>query len=129
MKTRAERQGDKQASQIRLARADTMIATAEILMRQTAEDARELIGMSEAEQSPHRSRLRARFSYVAQLCRQAVILVVEATGTSIHYLDHPLQRSFRDVMVATSHIIFDDDVCMEQHGRALLGLPANTTIN
>lgn len=63
-----------------------------------------------------------------ELCRQAVLLVCEASGTSIHYLSHPMQRYLRDIMVMTSHIIFDIDVTLEQHGRSLLDLPPNSII-
>lgn len=64
----------------------------------------------------------------ADLCRDAVLMVCEATGTSIHHLDHPLQRIPRDTMVATSRIVFDHAVVFEQHGRGMLGLPATSII-
>jgi alkylation response protein AidB-like acyl-CoA dehydrogenase len=121
-------QRDKQASQIRLARADVMVRTADILVRQTLKQ--NLVGttLRGDAQIPFRSALRAQISYVAELCRQAVLLVCEATGTSIHYLDNPMQRHLRDVMVMTSHIIFDPDVTFEQHGRGMLGLPPTSVI-
>jgi hypothetical protein len=78
---------------------------------------------------PFRNGLRAQITYGAKLCKDAVILCVESCGTSIHYLDQPLQRCLRDIMVMTSHIILDFDVTMEQHGRSMLGLGSITTIS
>lgn len=123
------REGDKQASQIRLARADTMVVAAEQLMRSAIRENLQGVKLRGDEQTAFRSRLRAQMTFSAQLSRQAVLTVCEATGTSIHFNANPLQRFMRDMMVMTSHIIFDDDVVMEQHGRALMGLPPNTQIS
>jgi 3-hydroxy-9,10-secoandrosta-1,3,5(10)-triene-9,17-dione monooxygenase len=117
------RQADKQASQIRLAKADIMVATAEMLCREAMKEnlvGTDLVGDA---QVPFRCKVKAKMGMSAQLCKDAVLLICEATGTSIHYLDNPLQRIMRDMMVATSHIVFDYDVVFEQHGRAMLGLP------
>lgn len=122
------RTADKQASQIRLAKADTMVTTAEMLMRSSMKENLKGTDLVGDAQIPFRSRLRAQMSYAATLCREAVVMVCEATGTSIHYLDNPMQRILRDIMVGTSHIVFDNDVVMEQHGRGMLGLPANSLI-
>lgn len=119
---------DKQASQIRLARADTMVAVAEATMRNAMKENLTGVDLAGDEQVAFRSRLRAQMTFAAQLSRDAVQLVSQSTGTSIHYLDNPLQRIVRDMTVMTSHIIFDEDVVMEQHGRGLLGLPPNTMI-
>lgn len=122
------RQADSQASQIRLGEADTMVATADMLCRQAMKANLEGTELRGDAQVPFRSRLRAQMELSAELCRKAVIMICEATGTSIHYLDHPLQRILRDIMVATSHIVFDHDVVYEQHGRGMLGMPATSII-
>lgn len=124
----SERQGDKQASQIRLARADTMVQTADILMRDAIKENLRGTELTGDAQIPWRCALRAKMTYATMLCREATILICEATGTSIHYLHNPLQRILRDMMVMTSHITLDVDVTMEQHGRGMLGLPPTSTI-
>jgi hypothetical protein len=53
---------------------------------------------------------------------------VEAVGSSIHALSHPLQRALRDVQVMQSHVVHDFDVACELHGRALVGLPPNSLL-
>jgi alkylation response protein AidB-like acyl-CoA dehydrogenase len=121
-------QSEKQASQIRLARADTMVTTAEILIRHAIKENLRLAAAGGTGDVAFRNALRAELSYAAQLCREAVIVCCEACGTSIHYVTNPMQRYLRDIMVMTSHIIFDIDVTMEQHGRSLLGLEPNSII-
>jgi alkylation response protein AidB-like acyl-CoA dehydrogenase len=122
------RQTDKQASQIRLARADSMVTAAELLIRNAIRRNLEIVGQEGAGEVGFRNALRAQISYAAQLCREAVLVCVESCGTSIHFLDNPMQRYLRDIMVMTSHIIFDIDVTMEQHGRSMLGLEPNSII-
>lgn len=119
---------EKQSSQIRLARADTYVSIAEATVRNAMKENLRGIELEGDEQVRFRSKLRAQMTFAAQLSRDAVKIVCESTGTSIHFLDNPLQRILRDMMVMTSHIIFDEDVTMEQHGRGMLGLPPNTMI-
>ena len=125
----SERQAEKQASQIRLARADIMVQTAELMMRKAGDETVSLIGTPGDTQFPIRSKARAKIAMGSAMCREAITLICEATGTSIHYLDNPLQRFLRDAFVGTSHVTVDYDVCMEQHGRAMLGFEPNTILN
>jgi alkylation response protein AidB-like acyl-CoA dehydrogenase len=122
------RQMDEQAAQIRLARADTMVATAELLVRHAIRENLRIAVEGGNGDVAFRNALRAELSYSAQLCREAVIVCCEASGTSIHYLHNPMQRYLRDILVMTSHVIFDIDVTMEQHGRSMLGLEPNSTL-
>jgi alkylation response protein AidB-like acyl-CoA dehydrogenase len=121
-------QSDKPNSQIRLAQAETMVAIAEQTVRNVMKDNLAVVQNPPEDEVAFRSRLRAQMSYAAKLCREAVILVCESSGTSIHFSANPIQRILRDLMVMTSHVIFDFDVTMEQHGRGMLGLEPNTTI-
>lgn len=122
------RQADKQAAQIRLARADTKVATAELLIRSSIKENLRCASEGGEGTVAFRNALRAQISYSAELCREAVLLCCEASGTSIHYLANPMQRYLRDIMVMTSHVIVDMDVTMEQHGRSLLGLEPTSTL-
>jgi alkylation response protein AidB-like acyl-CoA dehydrogenase len=122
------KQSDKQASQIRLAKADTMVAAAEMLCRSTMKENLKYADIQGDDTLLIRNTLRSQITYSSMLCREAVVMICEATGTSIHYLDNPLQRCLRDIMVMTSHIIFDNDVVFEQQGRGMMGLPPNSVL-
>ncbi len=122
-------QSDKQRSQIRLAEADTMVAIAEQVIRHSMRENLGAVTNPPADQVAFRSKLRAQMSYAAKLCKDAVLHVCEANGSSIYFQNNPIQRVLRDVMVMTSHVIFDYDVTMEQHGRGMMGLEPNTAIN
>lgn len=121
-------QAESQVSQVRLATADTMVSTAELLLRHSINENVKYADMDGDQTLGVRNRLRAQMSYSAKLCRDAVSYICEANGTSIHYLSHPLQRILRDVFVMTSHVIFDQDVVFEQHGRSMLGLPPTSVL-
>lgn len=122
------RQAEKQAAQIRLARVDTMVTTAELLIRNAIKENLRVAADGGLGTVALRNALRAQLSYAAQLCREAVVMSCETSGTSIHYLSNPTQRYLRDIMVMTSHIIFDMDVTYEQHGRSMLGLEPTSTL-
>ncbi len=118
-------QSEKPAAQIRLAEADVMIATAELLMRDAARNAGALGDLELEEQISKRIAGRAKGSYAVSLCRKAVLHLAEGAGSSVHMLDQPFQRVLRDVSMVSSHVAFDLDTSYELHGRSLLGLPPN----
>jgi len=120
--------GENAAAQVRLARADVMIDTADQLIRAAARRALAATPLPNAEQVPVRARLRMEFAYAAQLCRDAARLIADGAGSSIYRSDHPFQRLFRDIQVMSSHVAFDTDAVGEVHGRVLLGMPPNTMI-
>ena len=122
------RQADRPTTQIRLARADVMIATAEQIIRQAGHDAIALGKLEEPEQTPARLEVRARLAYAVSLCREAVTHLAEAAGSSVHMLDQPFQRALRDLSVLSTHVVFDLDTAFELHGRAIVGLPPNSVL-
>lgn len=121
-------QSDRPTAQIRLARADMMICTAEASLRAEARGIAAIGDLGEAENMSDRIASRARITFAVDLCRQATRLLADGAGSSVHKLDHPLQRIVRDVSVACTHVGFDVDVSEELYGRSLLGLPPNTML-
>lgn len=121
-------QAERPAAQMRLGRAQVMTSTAELIMRSTAREAYGLADVAEPEQTSERIRLRAQFAYAVGLCRDAVGILCDCAGSSLHFLTNPMQRCKRDIDVMSSHIVYDFDQASELHGRALLGLPPNAAI-
>lgn len=122
------RQADRPATQIRLARADVMITSAEQIVRKAGRDAVALGRLDEPEQTPGRLEVRARLAYAVSLCREAVSHLAESAGSAVHMLDQPFQRALRDLSVLSTHVVFDLDTAMELHGRAIVGLPPNAVL-
>ncbi|WP_337269524.1 acyl-CoA dehydrogenase family protein [Oryzifoliimicrobium ureilyticus] len=128
VKGRQGQLGENAAAQVRLARADVMIDTAEQLIRAAARRALAASSLANGEQMPIRARLRMEFAYAAQLCRDAARLIADGSGSSIYRNDNPFQRLLRDISVMSSHVAFDMDAAAELHGRVLLGMPPTTMI-
>jgi alkylation response protein AidB-like acyl-CoA dehydrogenase len=73
-----------------------------------------------------RARLRLAACHAATESAAAVDLAYHAAGATAIYDTHPLQRHFRDVHVATQHVMVSPQVATTV-GRILLGLDADVT--
>ncbi|HEV2364745.1 MAG TPA: hypothetical protein VGS12_11180 [Caulobacteraceae bacterium] len=124
----ASKQAEKPAAQMRLARADLYTRTAELLIRDAAARNIESGCGSEPATVETRISLRAQVAYAMELCRKAIKVVCEASGSAAHFLDNPLQRALRDINIMASHVVYDMDLATELHGRALIGLPPNSPV-
>ncbi|MNE14250.1 p-hydroxyphenylacetate 3-hydroxylase, oxygenase component [compost metagenome] len=121
-------QVDKPAAQMRLARADLMVRSAELSIRQAADENLTLSALSDEEQLPHRLRLRAQIAYAVSQCLEAVRTCCDSSGSGIYAMDNPMQRILRDIEVMASHIVYDMDVSTELHGRSMVGLAPNSLL-
>lgn len=122
-------QGDKPASHIRLAKAELMVRNAELLIRDAGRRLlNEVAVLIEPEQTPPRIAVRAQIAYAVSLCRDAAMLMAETAGSGVHMLDNPFQRALRDIIVVSTHVVFDVDLAYELHGRGLVGLPPNAML-
>ena len=74
-----------------------------------------------------RARLRLAATHATISAARAVDLVYNAGGGSVVYATSPLQRHFRDIHVATQHIMVAP-ATLELAGRILLGLEADTSM-
>lgn len=114
------------AKHVRLAEADLMISTAETLIRDSGRKMLAAARMDGPEQIQSRIAIRARLAHAVKQCRDAVLLLAEGAGSSVHRLSEPFQRHVRDIGVMASHVGFDVDQAYELHGRSLLGLEPKT---
>lgn len=62
-------------------------------------------------------------TYAAVLAKQAAMRVFEATGGRSLSLSSPMQRQFRDVIAAGSHIALNWDRVALDYGRRVMGMP------
>lgn len=119
---------DKPAAQMRLAKADLLVNSAELGLRDAARRNLDLGKLDADEQVPHRIQLRAQIAYAVAQCMESVRLSCEAVGSSVYATANPLQRLLRDMQTMQSHIVYDFDVATELRGRTLVGLPPNSQL-
>jgi alkylation response protein AidB-like acyl-CoA dehydrogenase len=105
-----------------LAQADLLVRTSEILLRHLACEILKLANQGRSDDIAARKAIVAQNAYAGRLARDAVRIVMEGSGASVHLLTDPLQRIWRDVSVASSHVAHDFATLAEQHGKSLLGL-------
>ena len=113
---------DNPALQIRLAKADLAATTASQMIDALAQEI-EMDALAPPVPIETRARQRAMSSYIASLCRDAVTSLAQGSGASGHMSDSPIQRAFRDINMASCHVVFDQDPTMELHGKMLVGRP------
>lgn len=97
----AERSG----AQKDLARAQALVGAARALTRDAIENAWSAAAGAGRLGLPHKAQLRLAASNNAWSAAEAVDLLYHAAGGTAIYQKSPLQRCFRDVHVATQHIM------------------------
>lgn len=118
--------GEKANYQVMLGKADVMVRTAELLLQTLT---REVLDRAAARQNHDvaaRMASTAQNALASRIARDAIRLIIDNAGSSVHMLSDPLQRIARDANVACGHLIQDFETLSEQHGRSMLGLPALT---
>ncbi len=113
------KQADRPASQMRLARAEIEVGEVELLLRNTIEDVctRRNTGTLE-----DRARWATQLALAVDRCKRIIQNVCEASVAHSHCLDSPFQRAWRDVNTMSCHVVFDLDSKLETYGRMLLGI-------
>ncbi len=112
---------DKPMGRAALARAKLDARSAELILRdaaEQAENATELALLTQAE----RIRIRAQCSYAANLCLNAMRTIADSSSSSVHLLSNPMQRALRDITVISSHATLEIHGSLDEYGRSLLGM-------
>ena len=120
-----EKQLDKPAAQIRLARADMELKAAEALLDSGVKRLLDCARRGDTFTVAQRAGFRAEACYIATMVKGVVDSLCEASGARSQFEDHPLQRFQRDINTLRGHIVFDLDNTMEMYGRVLLGFEPN----
>jgi alkylation response protein AidB-like acyl-CoA dehydrogenase len=117
---------EKANYQVMLAKADVMVRTAEGLLQALTRDVFLRAANGQNHDVPARMASTAQNAYASRLARDAIRLLIDNGGSSVHLLADPMQRLARDANVACAHLIQDFEALSEQHGRSMLGLPPMT---
>lgn len=116
---------ERSATQATVAQATALVAAAHAHLRATVDEVWRTATSGGAVTLEQRARLRLAATQTVRDAARAVDLAYECGGATSIYADSALQRRFRDVHVATQHILVAP-ATYELAGRVLLGLPADT---
>jgi len=108
--------------QLRVAEASACIDAARLMMLRDLADAAALAARGEPVGIDVRLRNRRDQAFCARLAIQAIDSLFLAAGGQGLFLDHPLQRFWRDAHAAASHISLNWDSTGSMYGQYLLGL-------
>jgi alkylation response protein AidB-like acyl-CoA dehydrogenase len=116
----------RQATQAEVAQAEAERRSARAFFYETIEAAWESACAEGRIGVDHRRDVRLATTHAVRSCASAVDRMYHLAGGSSVYRTSPLQRIFRDVHVATQHMMVAPST-FELTGRLLLGLETNTS--
>jgi alkylation response protein AidB-like acyl-CoA dehydrogenase len=108
--------------QLRVAEASACIDAAKLMMFRDLAEAFDMAACGETVSIDVRLRNRRDQAFCARLLIQAIDTLFLAAGGQGLFLDHPLQRFWRDAHAATSHISLNWDSTGSMFGQYMLGL-------
>jgi len=114
-------------TQMVVARAEALVRSATSWMDESVAAAWEAARTTGAIDVALRRDMRLSMAHATTASAEAVDLVYGLGGGTSVYRRSPLQRHFRDVHVATQHMMVAKGV-LEQSGRLFLGLETDTTL-
>lgn len=120
--TQYGRQSDAAVTHLQTAEVKAKIECAELLLRKNVAT---IEGGSQrmATMPLHmRAEIRRNAAYANKLLGEAVDIIITASGGSFTFVDHPLNRLWRDARVAGMHAGLNTASGLELYGRVLFGL-------
>ncbi len=116
------RMAELAAVQLRVAEASACIDAARLTMFRDLAEAAAMAARGEPVSLDVRLRNRRDQAFCVRLAIQAIDALFLAAGGQGLFLDHPLQRFWRDAHAAASHISLNWDSTGSMYGQYLLGL-------
>jgi alkylation response protein AidB-like acyl-CoA dehydrogenase len=108
--------------QIRVAEATASIDAAQLMIHRDLRETFETVSRGDKVDVDMRMRNRLTHTYATKLLTQAVDAVFLAAGGSALGLQHPVQRFWRDIHAASSHISLNWDAVSAMYGQHTFGL-------
>jgi 3-hydroxy-9,10-secoandrosta-1,3,5(10)-triene-9,17-dione monooxygenase len=110
----------KASTQVGMARAAADLDAAELLLRRAAQ----VPGDLPLAETPGRVARSVRdFARISELCVSAIDTLITLSGTAGFASNHPIQRAWRDIHFAATHISLNTETNYSHFGRIELGLP------
>jgi 3-hydroxy-9,10-secoandrosta-1,3,5(10)-triene-9,17-dione monooxygenase len=116
---------DSPSMHVMVADAALKIDTAEMHFKLVADEMDKWAQSGEYMDRPARVKALADIGYANQMCKEALDILMLASGSGFVYDGHPLQRIFRDFWTLYSHRSLSPMITKENYGRILSGLQSN----
>ena len=114
-------------AQLDVSEAEALTRSARAYLKETVDAAWGCASGNGAITVEHRRDIRLATTHAVRVAASAVDLMYTLGGGTSVYKTSPLQRHFRDVHVATQHMMVSD-ATYELTGRLFLGVPTNTAM-
>ncbi len=118
---------EQQVVQLRIAEAAAEIDAARALILADCRESMDCVASGRPLPVALRIRVRRNHGFAAKLLMSAVDRLFTTAGGRGIYLDHYMQRAFRDVHAAGSHLGLSWDLVGTMWGQHALGLPLSST--
>jgi alkylation response protein AidB-like acyl-CoA dehydrogenase len=118
---------ERPASQAEVARAEATLRSARAFYYEAIETAWQAAQTSGRIETEHRRDIRLATTHATHACAEAVDRMYNLGGGTSVYRRSPLQRIFRDVHVATQHMMVSQ-ATLELTGRLLLGVETDVSM-
>ena len=109
--------------QVRIAEAAACVEFAESVIRRDWTDLEQMVDRQEFPSVETKLRWKRNAAFATQLAVRSVDALMPAAGAAGLSSHLPLQRQFRDIHAASSHIALTWDVHAAAYGQSALGLP------
>jgi 3-hydroxy-9,10-secoandrosta-1,3,5(10)-triene-9,17-dione monooxygenase len=116
---------DATSTHLLLADASLKIDTAEMHYYRVVDEIDSWAASGEHMERHARVKTLADIGYANQMCKEALDILMLASGSGFVYEGHPLQRIFRDFWTLYSHRSLSPTITKENYGRVLAGLESN----
>ncbi|MFC9357987.1 acyl-CoA dehydrogenase family protein [Rhodococcus sp. NPDC057014] len=117
-----QRSIDAPSTQLNMAAARSLIDQARLLAFRGADEIDAAAAAGRQMPVVERARARMDAAQAANLCREAVELLLNVSGAGSFAQVNPLQRIWRDLETSSRHAFINLNINQEIYGRALLGI-------
>ncbi|WP_342430724.1 acyl-CoA dehydrogenase family protein [Neobacillus sp. FSL H8-0543] len=121
-----ENLSDAATTHNQVAEASLKIENAALLFNQVAANLDSWAESGEYMPQPERVKALANLGYGVQICKEAIDILLLASGSAIVAQGHPLQRISADFSALYTHRTISPITSKENYGRVLCGLDSNT---
>ncbi|NUP26417.1 MAG: acyl-CoA dehydrogenase [Nocardia sp.] len=121
------RQRDKPMAQAHLGQARVRLRALHGLLDDTVAEIEGLLDAGTPVPVPVRAEARLAAAHIVAESRAVIGDLLQASGASVHFTGHPMQRLKRDVDVLSGHVVFDYDTARELAGATAVGLQVPRT--